>query len=64
MEISWIGMEWGAESNKSIVYRHSLIDILKIKNGEFFISDWLRNRNTVEVGNRYIILILIMANSL
>ena len=26
----------------------SLTDILKAKDGDFFISDWLRNRNTVE----------------
>jgi hypothetical protein len=26
----------------------SLTDVLKAKDGEFFISDWLRNRNTVE----------------
>ncbi len=26
----------------------SLTDMLKLKNGEFFISDWLRNRNTIE----------------
>ena len=26
----------------------SLTDRLKAKDGEFFISDWLRNRNTVE----------------
>ena len=26
----------------------SLTDLLKAKDGEFFISDWLRNRNTVE----------------
>jgi len=26
----------------------SLTDMLKAKNGDFFISDWLRNRNTVE----------------
>jgi len=26
----------------------SLTDILKAKDGEFFISDWLRNRNTLE----------------
>jgi len=26
----------------------SLTDMLKAKDGEFFISDWLRNRNTVE----------------
>jgi len=26
----------------------SLTDMLRAKDGEFFISDWLRNRNTVE----------------
>ena len=26
----------------------SLTDMLKSKDGEFFISDWLRNRNTIE----------------
>lgn len=26
----------------------SLTEMLKVKDGEFFISDWLRNRNTVE----------------
>ena len=26
----------------------SLTDMLKTKGGDFFISDWLRNRNTVE----------------
>ena len=26
----------------------SLADMLQSKDGEFFISDWLRNRNTVE----------------
>ncbi|RKY71639.1 MAG: hypothetical protein DRP97_01740 [Candidatus Latescibacterota bacterium] len=26
----------------------SLTDVLKAKDGDFFISDWLRNRNTVE----------------
>jgi hypothetical protein len=26
----------------------SLTDMLKAKDGYFFISDWLRNRNTVE----------------
>jgi len=26
----------------------SLTDMLRSKDGEFFISDWLRNRNTVE----------------
>ena len=37
----------------TIAQRHaqdylSLTDMLKAKDGEFFISDWLRNRNTVE----------------
>ncbi len=26
----------------------SITDMLKAKDGEFFLSDWLRNRNTVE----------------
>ena len=26
----------------------SLTDMVKAKDGDFFISDWLRNRNTVE----------------
>jgi len=26
----------------------SITDILKSKDSEFFISDWLRNRNTIE----------------
>ncbi len=26
----------------------SLTDMFKAKDGEFYISDWLRNRNTVE----------------
>jgi hypothetical protein len=26
----------------------SLTDMIKAKDGEFFISDWLRNRNTLE----------------
>jgi hypothetical protein len=26
----------------------SLTDMLKAKDGEFFVSDWLRNRNTLE----------------
>jgi len=26
----------------------SLTDMLKSKDGDFFISDWLRNRNTIE----------------
>ena len=27
----------------------SITDMLKAKDGDFFISDWLRNRNTVEL---------------
>lgn len=27
----------------------SLTDMVKAKDGNFFISDWLRNRNTVEL---------------
>ena len=27
----------------------SLTDMLRAKDGDFFISDWLRNRNTVEI---------------
>lgn len=44
----------------------SLTDMLKSKDGDFFISDWLRNRNTIEFweyGKNYTTLILIMANS-
>ncbi|ACU03139.1 KilA-N domain-containing protein [Pedobacter heparinus] len=26
----------------------SLTDMIKAKDGDFFISDWLRNRNTIE----------------
>ncbi len=26
----------------------SLADVIKAKDGDFFISDWLRNRNTIE----------------
>lgn len=37
----------------TVISRHgqdyiSLTDMLKAKDGDFFISDWLRNRNTVE----------------
>jgi len=40
MEISVLSIE-----NKEYI---SLTDMLKAKDGDFFISDWLRNRNTVE----------------
>jgi hypothetical protein len=33
------------DGNKEFI---SLTDMLKAKDGDFFISDWLRNRNTVE----------------
>ena len=26
----------------------SITDMLKSKDGDFFVSDWLRNRNTIE----------------
>jgi len=32
-------------NNDDYIY---LTDMLKAKDGDFFISDWLRNRNTVE----------------
>ncbi|MDP2752570.1 MAG: KilA-N domain-containing protein [Rhodocyclaceae bacterium] len=34
-----------SEDDKDFI---SLTDMLRAKDGEFFISDWLRNRNTVE----------------
>lgn len=34
-----------AENNMDFI---SLTDMLKAKDGDFFISDWLRNRSTVE----------------
>lgn len=42
----------------------SLTDMLKAKDSDFFISDWLRNRNTVEYLGicLFTIPILIMAN--
>lgn len=43
----------------------SITDMLKSKDGDFFVSDWLRNRNTIEFwefGKKFIILLLIMAN--
>lgn len=41
------GTEISVISNNSEDYI-SLTDMLKAKDGEFFISDWLRNRNTIE----------------
>ena len=43
-----------------------ITDMLKAKDGEFFVTDWLRNRNTMEflgVWERIYNPILIMANS-
>ncbi|OIO76807.1 MAG: hypothetical protein AUJ86_10960 [Hydrogenophilaceae bacterium CG1_02_62_390] len=34
-----------SEGDKDFI---SLTDMLRAKDGDFFISDWLRNRNTVE----------------
>ncbi|MDO9679558.1 MAG: KilA-N domain-containing protein, partial [Bacteroidales bacterium] len=33
------------DSNQEYI---SLTDMLKAKDGDFFIADWLRNRNTIE----------------
>jgi hypothetical protein len=41
------GTEISVMSEKSGDYI-SLTDMLKAKDGEFFIADWLRNRNTLE----------------
>jgi len=46
-KISVQGTEIAVMSEKSGDYI-SLTDMLKAKDGEFFISDWLRNRNTLE----------------
>jgi len=43
----------------------SLTDMIRAKDGDFFISDWLRNRNSVDylgIEELFIIPILIMAN--
>ena len=46
------------ETDISVIQVHqedyiSLTDMLKAKDGDFFISDWLRNRNTVEFLGRW-----------
>ena len=46
-KIDVLGREITIASNKEQDYI-SLTDMLKAKDGDFFISDWLRNRNTVE----------------
>ena len=43
-----------------------LTDMLRAKDGDFFITDWLRNRNTLNIsafGRKFTIPFLIMANS-
>ncbi len=43
-----------------------LTDMLRAKDGDFFITDWLRNRNTLEyigIWEKCTIRILIVANS-
>ena len=40
-----------------------LTDIIKAKDGNFFVTDWLRYRKTLEYGRIFTIRILIMANS-
>ena len=46
-KISVIGTEIEVISRNDSDYI-SLTDMLKAKDGDFFISDWLRNRNTIE----------------
>ena len=45
--ITVIGVDISILQDKNNDYI-SLTDMLKAKDGDFFISDWLRNRNTVE----------------
>ena len=43
-----------------------ITDMIKAKDGDFFVADWLRNRNTLEylgIWEKFIIPLLIMANS-
>ena len=43
-----------------------LTDMIRAKDGDFFVTDWLRNRNTMEflgIWEKVYIPILIMANS-
>ena len=43
-QITVLGKKISIDKNDYI----SVTDLLKAKDGDFFISDWLRNRNTVE----------------
>lgn len=45
IEVQGISIAILSERNEDFI---SLTDMLKAKEGDFFISDWLRNRNTVE----------------
>ncbi len=43
-----------------------LTDMIRAKDGDFFVTDWLRNRNTLEfigIWEKSITLLLIIANS-
>ena len=43
-QITVLGKKISVDKNDYI----SITDMLKAKDGDFFVSDWLRNRNTVE----------------
>ena len=43
-QITVLGKKISIDKNDYI----SITDMLKAKDGDFFISDWLRNRNTIE----------------
>ena len=45
MEVKGISLTIISESSGEFI---SITDMLKAKDGDFFVSDWLRNRNTVE----------------
>jgi len=46
-KIEVLGIEISIVKKDNLDYI-SLTDMIKSKDGDFFISDWLRNRNTVE----------------
>ncbi|WP_350282216.1 KilA-N domain-containing protein [Nitrosomonas sp.] len=45
MDVKGIAVTVYSENDMDFI---SLTDMLRAKDGDFFISDWLRNRNTVE----------------
>ena len=45
IEVQGVPIAILTERNEDFI---SLTDMLKAKDGDFFVSDWLRNRNTVE----------------